>query len=267
MAERLVSFPELGAVWCNSPSMRSALLSYLHYRDLLGEFDTVHCRENDDGLLFEYWPDEQQAIGETSAWFNFELLVGIAEHYAGEIKMLIDVELAGAIGARWRTLADACPVSLHADRGRFSLELRSAVLDSAYACHHPILDAHARSLLDSQLTALRQTSLFSSRLRQTLLDVLDEDDFERCDESLLKMSCDRLGMSRWTVQRYLQAEGLSFSALLQQMRGDEAYRLLCESDLPLTEVSERLGFCSQSSFTRFFTTHFGQSPARFRKGR
>ena len=114
MADRLASYPELGALWCNSQSMRSALLSYLHYRDVLGEFDTVHCRENDEGLLFEYRPDDQETIGEANALANFELLVGIAEHYAGEHKMLLNVELAGAISARWRTLADAWPVALHA---------------------------------------------------------------------------------------------------------------------------------------------------------
>ena len=265
METRLACFPELGALWCNSPSMRSAFLSHLHYRDVLGEIDSLSYLEKEGEIRFEFLSEDSGINAKTSALANFELLAGIASHYGGGHELELTVDLAAAGDRRWQRLTETCPMVLHEGTGHFTLTLRSNALDRPCENHNRILDAHSRTLLDKELASLRQTVAFSSRVMQTLHEVLDKDDFALTDESMFKCSCDRLGMSRWTVQRYLQNEGLSFSTLRRQMRIDEACRLLNETDLPLTQIGERLGFCSQSSFTRFFSGHFGQSPARYRK--
>ena len=265
METRLACFPELGAVWCNSPSMHSAFLSHLRYRDVLGEIDALNCQEKDGEIRFEFIPEDTGSNAKTAALANFELLAGIASHYARVDELELTVELAAAGDRRWHRLAETCPMLLHEGSGHFTLTLRSNALNRPCENHNRILDAHTRSLLDKELATLRQTVAFSSRVMHTLLEVLEKDDFALSDESMFKCSCDRLGMSRWTVQRYLQNEGLSFSALRRQIRIDEACRLLHETNLPLTQIGERLGFCSQSSFTRFFSSHLGQSPARYRK--
>lgn len=266
MDTRLACFPELGAVWCNSTSMRSAFLSHLRYRDLIGEVDSLKSQEKEGEIRFEFFPEDSGISAQTGALANFELLAGIAIHYARGDRVELAIGLAASGDRRWCRLAETCPMTLREDTGHFTLTLRSNALNRPYEHHNPILDAHTRSSLDQELAALRQTIAFSSRVLQTLREVLEKDDFVLSDESMFKCSCDRLGMSRWTVQRHLQTEGLSFSTLRRQMRIDEACRLLHETDLPLTQIGERLGFCSQSSFTRFFSSHFGQSPARYRKG-
>lgn len=48
------------------------------------------------------------------------------------------------------------------------------------------------------------------------------------------------------------------------MKLEEASRLLEDASLSLGEVSEQLGFNSQSSFTRFFRHEAGVPPPRHR---
>ena len=66
-----------------------------------------------------------------------------------------------------------------------------------------------------------------------------------------------LGVERRTLHRHLFAEGTSFSALLRTIRCEFASRHIVDSDRPLTEVAELLGFSTPSAFAFWFRRTFG----------
>ncbi|MEJ8845817.1 AraC family transcriptional regulator [Variovorax rhizosphaerae] len=72
-----------------------------------------------------------------------------------------------------------------------------------------------------------------------------------------------LRVDRRTLARRLDAEGLTFSGLLNDVRSELARRHLRDSDLPLGEVAELLGFSGPSSFSHWFRKHFGCSPSQW----
>ena len=72
-----------------------------------------------------------------------------------------------------------------------------------------------------------------------------------------------LRVDRRTLHRRLDAEGLTFSGLLDQVRCDLATRHLRDSDLPLGEVAELLGFSGPSSFSHWFRHRFGCSASQW----
>lgn len=74
-----------------------------------------------------------------------------------------------------------------------------------------------------------------------------------------------LHVDRRTLHRQLDAEGLSFSRLLDQVRSDLVKCHLRESDRALSEVAELLGFSRLSSFSHWFRSLFGCSASRWRK--
>jgi AraC-like DNA-binding protein len=74
-----------------------------------------------------------------------------------------------------------------------------------------------------------------------------------------------LNVDRRTLYRYLSAEGLTFSALLDQVRSELVMRHLREGDRPLGEVAELLGFSAPSSFSHWFRAAFGCSVSRWRQ--
>ena len=74
-----------------------------------------------------------------------------------------------------------------------------------------------------------------------------------------------LGMSRATLFRRLEEEETRFSDLLQNLRIRHAKELLAEGDLNISQVGDRLGFSSVSTFSRSFKTCTGASPVEYRK--
>ncbi|TOC01231.1 AraC family transcriptional regulator, partial [Vibrio parahaemolyticus] len=52
-----------------------------------------------------------------------------------------------------------------------------------------------------------------------------------------------------------------------KLRMENARVLLNNTDLPISIISEKVGFTCQSSFTRCFSNHFSQSPKHYRAKR
>ena len=68
-----------------------------------------------------------------------------------------------------------------------------------------------------------------------------------------------------TLQRELRRSGYLFKQLLTDTRVELARTYLRESDLPLYEIAELLGYRNESAFSRAFKTQFGLSPLKWRK--
>ena len=74
----------------------------------------------------------------------------------------------------------------------------------------------------------------------------------------------RLGVSRRTLTRALEAEGTRFLALLDEARLDVARRQLASGTRSLTGISEMLGFSGVSAFSTWFRHHHATSPRQWR---
>jgi AraC-like DNA-binding protein len=68
-----------------------------------------------------------------------------------------------------------------------------------------------------------------------------------------------------TLQRRLRVEGLGFSDLLDQVRGELARAYLADRQTPMNQIAARLGYADGSAFTRWFTHTFGEAPSRWRE--
>lgn len=77
----------------------------------------------------------------------------------------------------------------------------------------------------------------------------------------------KLTMSRRTLQRHLDAEGLTFAGLLQETRQSLAQHYLGNTVLPAAEIAFLLGFEEPNSFYRAFRRWTGQTPDATRKQR
>lgn len=73
------------------------------------------------------------------------------------------------------------------------------------------------------------------------------------------------GMSIRTMQRRLSEEGTSFSAQIDQVRRALAVALLQSQDMPLEEMSERLGYASRATLSRAVRRLVGNSPTHMRQ--
>lgn len=76
--------------------------------------------------------------------------------------------------------------------------------------------------------------------------------------------CLDLGVSRSTMQRRLQAEGMLYQDILDRVRQELAIRYLAKSALMPSEIAGLLGFSDPKSFQRAFKAWTGTPPAAFR---
>lgn len=73
-----------------------------------------------------------------------------------------------------------------------------------------------------------------------------------------------LGLGEKTLQRRLKDEGSSYQGILEETRRELAQDYLREPQASVCDVTFRLGFADQSSFTRAFKRWTGTSPGEFR---
>ncbi len=74
-----------------------------------------------------------------------------------------------------------------------------------------------------------------------------------------------LGMNVRSMQRDLAQTDNFFSDLINEVRRDLALRYMENPNFSLSHVAELLGYSMPSSFTRWFSAEFGNSPAIWRK--
>ena len=74
-----------------------------------------------------------------------------------------------------------------------------------------------------------------------------------------------LALSRRTLSRRLQEDGVSFKLIRNHARMRLAKRELRDSDTPVGELAWRLGYASQAAFSTAFRRETGQTPSAFRQ--
>ena len=77
--------------------------------------------------------------------------------------------------------------------------------------------------------------------------------------------CGRLRMPAHTLSRMIKkASGVNFKELLQRKRLNKAVGLLCETDLPVNDIIDAVGYENHSYFHRIFRERYKMTPKAFR---
>lgn len=74
----------------------------------------------------------------------------------------------------------------------------------------------------------------------------------------------RIGMSHRTLARKLSSEGLTFSQIAEELKGDLAGHYLRDGDLPISQIAWLLGYREVSAFTHAFKRWTGMTPREAR---
>ena len=122
-------------------------------------------------------------------------------------------------------------------------------LDARNPSADPAMARYAQQLLDASVMSQRASML--EDVRRTILLLLPSG---RCG---IEQVAGHLGVVCRTVQRRLAKQGQSFSSVVNDIRKELATRHVIESDRPLTEVADLLGFSAPSGFSHWYHAQFG----------
>lgn len=86
-----------------------------------------------------------------------------------------------------------------------------------------------------------------------------------CAQLNMEAAAERLGVSSRTLRRHLQAEGVTFRQLVEELRCKKAQDLLLYTDVPVQDISVLVGYEETASFVRAFRRWAGETPGRWRR--
>ena len=189
-----------------------------------------------------------------STWFANHIRVHLPE--ANEIECWFSYEEPANVEEHRRVFGPATlKFGMRCDGFVFAVDHVDRQLASADALLHAVHCEHLEMLLaglpDQPNLAVRVHQLVAGELRRgrpTALGVARQ-----------------LHMSQRTLVRRLEAEGTSFSAQLDDLRRQLALRFVCSPNLPLSEITNLLGFSHVQGFHRAFKRWTGQTPIQYRE--
>lgn len=119
------------------------------------------------------------------------------------------------------------------------------------------LALHARQLIETIAAPAQRTA--SQDVEQLIMLLLPS------GRATIQTCAASLGVTVRTLQRMLDAEGESFTALLNRARMQLATQYLSNPRMRVTDVADMLGYGSIGAFTRWYAQTFGKSPRQWRR--
>jgi len=255
-SRRLSNLGPLALLVRDEPTLRRALETLMHHIHAHNEAVAVQVDEQGGLVVIR---TELANDGTGSLRQATELVVGVSCR-------LLQVLMGASWQPRLVCFTHPAPKSLAVHRRvlgpavEFGHEFNGIVcnaadLDAPNPGADPVMARYSQKLLASALT---HSARFADRVRQLVVLLLPR------GLCRVEVVAQHLGVDRRTVHRKLQAEGTSFSALLEAERRALAGRYVDSTDRPLTEVAALLGFTAPSAFSRWYRGSFGDSAVRRR---
>ena len=256
----LLSLGMLGEAILAAPDLGSALSTFADFLRLIQSVSELRLEvENGEALLSyrildpDIWPRQQDAE------FSLSIFVALIRSCTGD---------------DWRPRAlgfEHGPARAEDDWQReLKGTCRFGATSNAITLTEGLLDRPMprgdRRTWHRRSTALRRAVLqrehagpLSDRVASAILAALGQ---EPIDQTRI---AGKLGLSRRSLRRKLEAEGTSFAKVLWDCRFRLAQHGLLHGQRPLSEIALDLGYSDQSAFARAFKQHSGLTPGDYRQ--
>lgn len=256
-ARTLSDFGPISLLLVQQPSMRGALNTIAHYRHLLNESLGLYIEDAGKTTVIR---EEITTEYTGNASQSSDMAVGVL--------MLL---FRALLGAHWRPQAvhftHSPPSDLQIHKRIFKCPLRfdsdfngvvclTADMDRPNDQADLVMAQYAQSFMESLPKPGRRHIVQDVRRSVYLLLPMGRANAEQVASGL--------GMNVRQLQRQLEAEGSSFSAVLNDVRRELAQRYIDNTQHPMGRVATLLGYSNLSSFSRWFTEQFQRPPSSMR---
>jgi len=251
---RISNMGAVGLVIREQPTVRKALQAYSRYQWLQNDAYTLRLEIAGEQVILRiqgpaYQQRQQADLTMATALRTLKALLG-------ERWKPLQVWFTHAAPPRLDTYRRVFGVTPHFDEDSLALVMTLEDLETPIPTADPVMAEQIAQYLD-RLTRERSVEL-SDKVGDLIVALLPDG---ACS---VERVAQHLGMDRRTLHRRLAAEGATFSSILDDRRRDMAASLLTNSDRPLQNVADLLGFSSLSAFAHWFRRQFDQSASAYR---
>lgn len=258
MAEsrQLSDFGVMSLLISQQPTLRDALATIIRYRHLVNESLAILLEDAGKVVIIR-----QEVVLDTPSRQGSELALGVVFRLCRAL-----------LGPHWHPLnvnfTHAAPADLQVHRRLFGCPLEfgsefngitclAADLDAAIPNADPGMARYAQRFVDT-LPRVNAPSI-GRDVRSAVYLMLP------MGRATCEAVAQGLGMSLRTMQRQLDEAGETFTDILNEVRRELARRYVENPQYSLLRVAELLGYGSASSFTRWFSSQFGEAPVTWRR--
>jgi len=132
-------------------------------------------------------------------------------------------------------------------------------LDAPLRAADPLAFREAVRICERELERIATTDTFEGRVRRAVIE-------HHNGVPSLELCARMLGVTPRTLHRRLAAEGTSFRAIIDAVRGQLARELIDSKRFSLQEVAYRLGYTDFANFRRAFKRWEGAAPSAYARG-
>ncbi len=244
----------------HQPTLRSALSALMLYRNRINSTLVLHLDDYGDSILVRE---------------DFALAHPVPLQQSSDLALGVLARLCKSVlGEDWYAQSvcfthEAPPRSempiyrrLFGCRPEFNTEFNGVLihprdLDRPNQRADAALAEHARKLIESVMSTERHS--VAQQVEQSILLLMPT------GLANIQTCSDMLGITVRTLQRNLDAEGASFSMLLNKTRVQLAAKYLANPRARITDVAQMLGYGSIGAFTRWHIQAFGVTPRERRR--
>ncbi|AOY92249.1 AraC family transcriptional regulator [Cupriavidus sp. USMAA2-4] len=254
-------YAEMGYVVLTTPTVREAVLQGIRYEALANDIGRTRLVESAEGGEMRWAPlhgplSRHAHELHMATWSVFaQWLLGDSVH-----ARLVLFPHAAPPDVREHERVFGCPVVFGADR--HAMQLDAALLARPSLQADAEMQAQMTRIADAQLRQHAAADAGSdeiARMRAFVRGALAQ------GEPTLAAAAACLRLPVRTLQRRLQARGLSYSILVDGERHALAVQYLADPAMPLAQLAMQLGFSEQSAFTHAFKRWTQQTPTAWRQ--
>ncbi|MCG3729376.1 helix-turn-helix domain-containing protein [Vibrio cincinnatiensis] len=254
-------FPELIGFCINQKNAQEAICKFIDYSCIIGNCDTFRVDKNDYFTKISYISSGPSYIQKINSISNIILLSDIINIYSHNVELM--VSLTASRLNRKQLFDDRFNHKCLINQNENSIILKNKSLEEEYKEYNNILNVLQSNQVDGLKKSILGKESFSSSVSEIIFNVIYSNKVSEQNE-VLKILCELLKISRWTLNRRLNSENVNYTILFLNAKINVSIKLLLETNLSIQEISDWLAFSSHSAFSRFFKSKLGISPREYR---
>jgi AraC-like DNA-binding protein len=250
-------FRALGMLMLTDTNLESAITKLGQYSDLVSNSVTTSIEHTPEliGLCFDHIANVHIHPMATDSFFA--TITTLCKQLGANNDLVSHVQLKRPLPKsqlKWLQCFNS-PVEFSAFRD--CLWIKREKLNNATTMGDKKLAAFNESVVIEYITNMNPSQI-STKVKNLLMILFEN------GEPKLKTIAKKLNMSERSLRRRLKEENISYREVLKNTRIELASHYLANTQMPITQVSLKLGFSDTSNFSRAFTRWFSQSPSQFR---